>query len=180
MTNQKQQNGFKELETLFDNPNDVEAIETGDDEIPEFFAPVLHEQGTNLESQSQDEMDDFNYIRKSLISLIERGQISVEVAIRELKVSGHPRAAEVIGGLIKNVSETSEKLMDLHQKKQSDHDQSGIGQQHNTQNTGDTYNFIGTPAQILEMYEEQKKKAQTNNEGEILDSEVEEINDPTQ
>jgi hypothetical protein len=51
-----------------------------------------------------------------LYDLIEKGQEAVNGALEIAQESGHPRAFEVAGNLIKQTTEMAEKLTDLHRK----------------------------------------------------------------
>ena len=60
--------------------------------------------------------DDYEYTRETLYDLIEKGREGIEEMIEVARQSEHPRAYEVLAGLIKDTAQTSEKLMDLHRK----------------------------------------------------------------
>lgn len=60
--------------------------------------------------------NDFDYTRETLYDLIEKGREGIEEMIEVARQSEHPRAYEVLAGLIKDTAQTSEKLMDLHRK----------------------------------------------------------------
>ena len=60
--------------------------------------------------------DDYEYTRETLYDLIEKGREGIEEMIEVARQSEHPRAYEVLAGLIKDTANTSEKLMDLHRK----------------------------------------------------------------
>ena len=69
----------------------------------------------NIEEKDQSELD-YDYIRGTLYSLIEKGQ-EAATSLLELAQDGQqPRAYEVFGQLIKNVADSTDKLMDIHQK----------------------------------------------------------------
>ena len=66
---------------------------------------------------SDDHKDnDYEYTRETLYDLIEKGREGIEEMIEVARQSEHPRAYEVLAGLIKDTAQTSEKLMDLHRK----------------------------------------------------------------
>jgi hypothetical protein len=69
----------------------------------------------NIEEKDHSELD-YDYIRGTLYSLIEKGQ-EAATSLLELAQDGQqPRAYEVFGQLIKNVADSTDKLMDIHQK----------------------------------------------------------------
>ena len=59
---------------------------------------------------------DYKYSRENFYSLVERGQAAIDGILEVAKEGEHPRAYEVVGQLIKNVAEVTEKLADLHDK----------------------------------------------------------------
>ena len=54
--------------------------------------------------------------RENFYNLVERGQDAIDGILEVAKEGEHPRAYEVVGQLIKNVSEVTEKLVDLQEK----------------------------------------------------------------
>jgi len=62
---------------------------------------------------------DYDYSRATYYELIEKGKESLDLMIEVARESEHPRAFEVLSGLIKNLADTNDKLMDLN-KKQKD------------------------------------------------------------
>ena len=67
-------------------------------------------------SNVEDMDSDYKYSRENFYNLIERGQDAIEGILEIAKEGEHPRAYEVVGQLIKNVSEVTEKLADLQEK----------------------------------------------------------------
>ena len=59
---------------------------------------------------------DYKYSRENFYNLVERGQDAIDGILEVAKEGEHPRADEVVGQLIKNVSEVTEKLVDLQEK----------------------------------------------------------------
>ena len=59
---------------------------------------------------------DYKYSRENFYNLVERGQDAIDGILEVAKEGEHPRAYEVVGQLIKNVAEVTEKLADLQEK----------------------------------------------------------------
>jgi len=70
---------------------------------------------------SDNVKSDYDYSRQTYYDLIEKGRESLEDMIEVARQSEHPRAYEVLSGMIKNISDVNDKLMDLN-KKQKDID----------------------------------------------------------
>ena len=64
----------------------------------------------------EDADADYKYSRENFYSLVERGQDAIDGILEVAKEGEHPRAYEVVGQLIKNVGEVTEKLVDLQEK----------------------------------------------------------------
>ena len=69
-----------------------------------------------LRSTSEDIRKDYEYTRGNLYSIIEKGQEAINGILELAQESEMPRAYEVAGQLIKNVSDATDKLMDLQKK----------------------------------------------------------------
>ena len=73
-------------------------------------------------SEDKDNVkNDYDYSRDTYYELIEKGKESLEMMVEVARESEHPRAYEVLSGMIKNISDVNDKLMDLN-KKQKDID----------------------------------------------------------
>ena len=69
-----------------------------------------------IKSSSEDIRKDYEYTRGNLYSIIEKGQEAINGILELAQESEMPRAYEVAGQLIKNVSDATDKLMDLQKK----------------------------------------------------------------
>ena len=66
---------------------------------------------------SKDKVDyDYDYSRSTYYELIEKGKESLDLMMEVARESEHPRAFEVLSGLIKNLADTNDKLMELNKK----------------------------------------------------------------
>ena len=67
-------------------------------------------------TKQEEQSSDYKYSREVFYGLVERGQDAIEGILDIARESEHPRVYEVAGQLIKTVSETTEKLIDLQAK----------------------------------------------------------------
>jgi len=68
-------------------------------------------------TDKKDPIDvDYEYARATYYDLIERGRDALEKMLVVADESEHPRAFEVLSGLIKNLGDTTDKLMELNHK----------------------------------------------------------------
>ena len=68
------------------------------------------------DEKPSDITKDYEYTRANLYSLIEKGQEAINGIMELAGEGGSPRAYEVAGQLIKNVADTTDKLIDLQKK----------------------------------------------------------------
>ena len=90
------------------------------DEIDEFLdiEPVDNPKENKIEKveKKEDSTLDYEYSRGNLYSLIEKGQEALDSIMEVAQEGQQPRAFEVVSQLIKNVADTTDKLVDLQQK----------------------------------------------------------------
>jgi len=105
-----------------------------------------------------DQKKDYEYSRGQLYSLIEKGREALDGALEVAQESGHPRAYEVAVNAMKQVADTTDKLLDL-QKKMNDLNaptkKAGPTTVNNTM-------FVGSTADLQKMIKEMGKKADTD------------------
>jgi len=105
-----------------------------------------------------DPQKDYEYTRVNLYNLISKGQEAIDGILELAQESGHPRAYEVAGQLIKSVGDVSDKLMDL-QKKMKDLDAPKKGP-----TTVNNSLFVGSTAELSKFL---KQGILNNTEDEI-------------
>ena len=93
--------------------------------------------------------NDYNYSRQTYYDLIEKGKESLDLMIEVARESEHPRAFEVLSGMIKNVSDVKDKLMDLN-KKNKDISAEEIKKIEQTTNNL----FVGSTAELQRMLQD--------------------------
>jgi len=93
--------------------------------------------------------NDYNYSRQTYYDLIEKGKESLDLMVEVARESEHPRAFEVLSGMIKNVSEVNDKLMDLN-KKNKDISADEIKKIEKTTNNL----FVGSTAELQRMLQD--------------------------
>ena len=100
---------------------------------------------------------DFQYARENMYDIIEKGRDAMEELLEIAKAEESPRAFEVFGQLLKNMSDSQEKLMELHQKKQkleSDGDRQEVTRAQNVTNAL----FVGSTADLLKLVKKEVKQ----------------------
>jgi len=97
---------FDKLNETFDVSN----------EIVESKSEIIESKIESISSSVEDIKKDYEYTRGNLYSIIEKGQEAINGILELAAESEMPRAYEVAGQLIKNVSDATDKLMDLQKK----------------------------------------------------------------
>lgn len=62
---------------------------------------------------------DYEYARGNMLSILEKGQEALDGVLEVAQQSQHPRAYEVVAGLIKTLADANKDLLEL-QKRQKD------------------------------------------------------------
>ena len=91
------------------NSLDIEVVDE-DESLPS------KKEAKTLEKNKDDSTRDYEYTRGNLYSLIEKGQEALDSIMEVAQEGQQPRAFEVVSQLIKNVADTTDKLIDLQQK----------------------------------------------------------------
>lgn len=103
------------------------------------------------ESLKTEIKKDYEYTRGNLYSIIEKGQEALNGVLELAQESDQPRAYEVAGQLIKNVSDATDKLLDL-QKKLKDLEEDKAPKGPTTVNNA---LFVGSTAELSKMLKKQ-------------------------
>jgi hypothetical protein len=142
---------FENLNDMFDITPEVISHEIVS-EKNENLNSSLSENKENIPINSDDIRKDYEYTRGNLYSLIEKGQEAINGILELAQESEMPRAYEVAGQLIKNVSDATDKLMDL-QKKIKDIN-SDIS--HKTTTNVTNALFVGSTSELSKLLKSQK------------------------
>ena len=91
--------------------------------------------------------NDYKYSRDTYYELVEKGKQSLELMIEVARESEHPRAFEVLSGMIKNISDVNDRLMDLNKKKKD------LDRKEEIKNIANTTNnlFVGSTAELQKL-----------------------------
>ena len=64
-----------------------------------------------MTNENRNIKSDYDYSRETYYDLLEKGRESLADTIEVARHSEHPRAYEVLSGIIKNLSDVNDKLM---------------------------------------------------------------------
>jgi hypothetical protein len=117
-------------------------------EIEENCDEIDNKNNPKIENLITDIKKDYNYVRGNMYSIIEKGQEALNGALELAQETESPRAYEVVGQLIKNVSDSAEKLIEL-QKKLKDIEDDGSSKKSPTNVTNAL--FVGSTTELSKM-----------------------------
>jgi hypothetical protein len=106
--------------------------------------------------ENGDSEADYNLSRKTFRDLIGKGNDAIEHLFDLAKSSEHPRAYEVLGNLIKTVSDTTKDLYDLQKKSKDLKATSDRPQDQGIVNVERAV-FVGSTADLLKKVKEAKE-----------------------
>jgi hypothetical protein len=140
------------LERIFD----IEPVEYSGD-YPSTITAIPHTQQIVLGESDKpiDENLDYDYkeTRNNLYKLLDQGKDALTTALEIAKQSENPRAFEVVGNLMKQLSDINHQLVDLHSKRRQT---TAINKTKETTITNNSI-FLGTTASLSQMLSNFKK-----------------------
>ncbi|MDX1532721.1 MAG: hypothetical protein R3230_00785 [Nitrosopumilaceae archaeon] len=145
-----------------DIESQIDELDDEDDQVKMHeivvYEPV--ESKVPLDQRESDLYDDYEYSRTVLRGILERGTTALENSLMLARESQHPRAFEVTSTLMKNISDTTKDLMNLHSQFSSAGKDAQPSTVNNTQNN---YYSDGKPQEkgvddLLDDLEDDDKK----------------------
>ena len=93
----------KNMEDIFNLPEKIEDVNNKNE--------IKH-----VDNIDETVDNDFKYARENLYNIIERGSDALNTLVDVANQSQHPRAFEVVGQLVKTLSDTNKDLLELQKK----------------------------------------------------------------
>ena len=137
---------FDKLNEVFDVEPTTGEVITTDNQV---VLPETTKQTEKIEY-------DYDKSRSNLHNLLVQGQEALAYALEVAKQSEHPRAFEVVGNLMKNLSDINHQLLDLHKKKQAIDNPKG-SESAETKNVTNNAIFVGSTSELSKMIANMKK-----------------------
>lgn len=102
--------------------------------------------------------EDYKKSREIYYDLLEKGTKSLKQMMDVAHESEHPRAYEVLSGMIKNLADVSDKLMDLNKKTKDIKTPNNPGNQQLPPGQNTTNNiFVGSTSELQKLITSQKE-----------------------
>jgi len=106
--------------------------------------------------KSEDVVEtDTEYARRNIRDLIDKGSVAVDNLLQVSKESEHPRAYEVVAGLMKTMADLNKDLLEL-QKRKKDLQPQLDGASNRGNITVEKAVFVGSTAELLKQIRENK------------------------
>jgi hypothetical protein len=100
----------------------------------------------NEGSATENADADYCKARSNLYNLLSQGQEALQAALEVAKQSEHPRAFEVVGGLVKQLADVNHQLLDLSEKRNKLSQPSKV-----SSNVTNNTLFVGSTAELGKM-----------------------------
>ena len=108
-------------------------------------------------TDSANVKDDFTYSRETYYDIIEKGREAMDRMIDLADETGHPRAYEALSGLMKNISDVTDRLMELQKSKKDLETKNDLPKQlEDSRKTTNNF-FVGSTADLQKMINDQKE-----------------------
>ena len=111
-----------------------------------------------LPTQQETQVEyDYQSARSNLYSILQQGEEALLHALEVAKAKEEPRAFEVVGGLLKNLSDINTQLLDLAEKKQKilEKERKELPTQNPTSVTNNAI-FVGSTDELNKMINQMK------------------------
>ncbi len=140
---------FQKLNEAFniEPETDLEFVETKSEVVEHEIEKV---DNNKVDNSFNDAKKDYEYTRANLYSIIEKGQEAINSVLDLAKDTETARAYEVVGQLIKNVSDATDKLLDL-QKKIKDLDNVGNSKSSGPRSVTNNAVFVGSTTELVKF-----------------------------
>jgi hypothetical protein len=107
---QQMQNAFKDLDATFGVDGDAPVVPVEPRQL--IVQPIIEDRPVSVE----DRQNDIAVVRETLHRVMGKSEDALDVILALAKQSEHPRAFEVVGQMVKNVSDVASQLIELHKK----------------------------------------------------------------
>lgn len=137
------------FEDIFDLPTSNAIVEDAPSELLEPSLPVVN----------NDIDNDYQYARENLYNVIERGSDALNTLVELANQSESPRAFEVVGTLIKTLTDANKDLLEIQKKVKSLKEETNTGPKNVTNAL-----FVGNTAELQQLIKDTSKNVRIQND----------------
>ena len=95
---------------------------------------------------------DYEYSRDTYYDLLDKGKASLDLMMEVARESEHPRAFEVLSGMVKNLADVNDKLMDLNKKNKD----LNTAEREDVKSITNNNVFLGSTADLQKLLQNEK------------------------
>lgn len=106
-----------------------------------------------VQASNTDANDDFEYARKNLRDIIEKGQDALDTVFDLAKTSESPRAFEVASQMVKTLIDANKDLLELRKKNKELND----NKESQSPTTVNNHLFVGSTAELQQLIKKNKE-----------------------
>ena len=137
------------FEDIFDLPTNNDTVEDTPSELLEPSLPAVN----------NDIDNDYQYARENLYNVIERGSDALNTLVELANQSESPRAFEVVGTLIKTLTDANKDLLEIQKKVKSLKQETTSGPKNVTNAL-----FVGNTAELQQLIKDTSKNVRIQND----------------
>jgi hypothetical protein len=137
------------FEDIFDLPTSNAIVEDTPSELLEPSLPAVN----------NDIDNDYQYARENLYNVIERGSDALNTLVELANQSESPRAFEVVGTLIKTLTDANKDLLEIQKKVKSLKEETNTGPKNVTNAL-----FVGNTAELQQLIKDTSKNVRIQND----------------
>lgn len=113
-------------------------------------------------TREEEATNDYEYARKNMYDVIEKGTQALEELLSVATSSQHPRAFEVLSTTMKTLVDANKELVNLSKKKADEERNSDEPQTGSGGNVTNNNLFVGTTHDLLKVLADMRKNGQSN------------------
>ena len=113
-------------------------------------------------TRAEEAENDYEYARKNMYDVIEKGTQALEELLGVATSSQHPRAFEVLSTTMKTLVDANKELVQLSKKKAEEQKSSDEPQTGSGGNVTNNNLFVGTTHDLLKVLADMRKNGQSN------------------
>ena len=113
-------------------------------------------------TRTEEAESDYDYARKNMYDVIEKGTQALEELLSVATSSQHPRAFEVLATTMKTLVDANKELVQLSKKKVEEEKSNDDPQAGSGGNVTNNNLFVGTTHDLLKVLADMRKNGQSN------------------
>jgi len=152
---------IEEAEVVEDKPV-AKAMTADASHLSKKLTAHLPKEPTPPMTRTEEAENDYDYARKNMYDVIEKGTQALEELLGVATSSQHPRAFEVLATTMKTLVDANKELVQLSKKKVEEEKANDEPQTGSGGNVTNNNLFVGTTHDLLKVLADMRKNGQSN------------------